>query len=94
MIENLENPDRTLFYVICAAQIAVCVAAVGLIIVTVIFLLIVLKDKKKKTGKVFCGRCGEPLNEMPTSAVALPDKVFLAYECDACKNVTLLPKAP
>jgi hypothetical protein len=89
----IESPDKALFYVVCAAQTLVCVAAVGLIIVTVIFLLIVLKGWKK-SGKAFCGRCGEPLSESPTSAIALTDKVFLAYECSACKSATLLPKDP
>lgn len=87
------NADTTLFYVICAAQMAVCVAAMGLIVITVIFLLIVLKDRKK-AGKAFCGRCGEPQNASPTSAIALTDNVFLAYECSVCKSTTLLPKDP
>lgn len=70
----------------------VCLCCLCIGINTVLALLVVLKTKKRK-GKIYCGRCGEPLSETPTSAVALTDKAFYVYRCEDCREDTLLAKA-
>ena len=86
MIEMYEKP---LFW---ASLALVCLCCLCIGVNTVLALLVVLKTKKRM-GKVYCGRCGEPLSETPTTAIALTDRAFFVYRCEDCQSETLLPQS-
>lgn len=82
--------------VIWAIQTLICLISLVTLVASVMALWIVLKARVSSTkiGKTFCGRCGEPLSEVPVSAVALTDKAFYVYRCERCHEETLLPQNP
>lgn len=77
-----------------AIMTVICLCALATLTAAVLTLWLVLKSRITSTraGKTFCGHCGEPVSETPTSAIALTDKAFLVYTCKRCQTDTLLPR--
>jgi len=96
----MANQQSTIYFmtenremlVILTIQALICLIALVTLIAAIIALWIVMKLRvaSTKSGKTFCGCCGEPVSDTPVSAVALTDQAFYVYRCDCCKNETLL----
>lgn len=79
-----------------AIEAVICLISLVTLVTAIVALWVVMNSRisTQRVGKRFCGRCGEPLNETPTSAIALTDKAYFVYACKDCKTETLLPKDP